>query len=77
MDRSPELQKTTKLQVDSFSLEGKDVAALVTALAESAKVAAEHAGAAEGLVEVSIDNFDRPSAPAVPMQQEAQTELKL
>ena len=68
LDRSPETQKTTKFQVDSFTLDGQDVAALISALTESAKVSAEHAAAANGLNEVIVDNFERPT-PAVPMQQ--------
>lgn len=64
MDRSPETQKTTKLQVDSFSLDGQDVTALVEALTESARFAAEHQHAAQGLIEVTDSE-----ASTVPLQQ--------
>lgn len=65
LDRSPETQKSQRLQVDSFSLDGQDVAALVSALAESAAVAQLHAAAKDGLVEIVVDN---PTPPTVPLQ---------
>lgn len=55
MDRSPETQKTQRLQLDSFTLDGKDVAALVSALAESATTASKYANAVDGIVELNID----------------------
>lgn len=66
MDRSPETQKTQRLQVDSFSLDGKDVAALVAALNESAASKADYQHAAAGIQEITIDNFDTP-APSLPV----------
>lgn len=68
MDRSPETQKTQRLQVDSFTLDGKDAAALIHALTESASTAAEHAAAKDGIIELSIDNFERTEAQALPVQ---------
>lgn len=66
MDRSPELQKTQKLQVESFTLDGKDVAALAAALTEAAEVAERHQAARDGLVELTIDNFEA-SGPSSPL----------
>ncbi len=68
MDRSPETQKTQRVQVDSFTLDGKDVAGLISALTESTATAAEHAHAKDGIVELSIDNFERTSQEALPVQ---------
>jgi len=68
MDRSPETQKTQRVQVDAFSLDGKDVAGLISALTESARTEAEHAHAKDGIVELSIDNFERTEAKALPVQ---------
>jgi len=68
MDRSPETQKTQRLQVDSFTLDGKDVWALIAALTESSTTRSEHVHAINGIQEIAIDNFDQPT-PALPMQQ--------
>lgn len=68
MDRSSELQRTQRLEVNSFTLDGKDVESLVAALTESSTVAREHAYAAAGLNEVVIDNFDQGPPAATTMQ---------
>jgi hypothetical protein len=41
LDRNPETTKTHKVQLDSFSLAGADIARLSSAMVESAKIRAE------------------------------------
>lgn len=54
-DRSPETSKTQKIQVESFSLDGKDVEALTRAMLEAANVSSRFSEAANGLVEIDTD----------------------
>lgn len=54
-DRSPETSKTQKIQVESFSLDGKDVEALTRAMIEAAEVSQRFSSAKDGLVEIDTD----------------------
>jgi hypothetical protein len=52
-DRGPETQKVQRLEIASFTMDGKDVEALAAALVESARTKAEYMDVAlNGLVEV-------------------------